>query len=113
MFAKMSSVILIDTNEPGEIGTRGRFRGKTTPYGSANIEISNKAESDWARFDELLAIIESCIDSLREAGADDMHLTVSLFHDGQCNFGFSKDELRRVAALNVDMAISCYSEELE
>ena len=45
-FAKMSSVRLVDANEPGAIGDRGRYRGKPTPRGSASIEVSNKV-GDW------------------------------------------------------------------
>lgn len=111
-FAKMSNVKLVEAPEPGEIGTRGRYRGVPEPYGSATIEVSDKAENDWTRFDELLTVVENCIGALREAEADDIWISVSLFHDGQCNFGFSKDELKRIAALNIDMPISCYSDEI-
>lgn len=112
-FLKMSSVKLVDANEPGDIGTRGRYKGKPTPDGSATIEVSDKAEEDWSRFDELLTAVESCLNALHEAGAEHMFLSVSLFHDGQCNFAFSKDQLRRIAALSVDLPISCYSDEAE
>jgi hypothetical protein len=112
VFAKISSVKLCGANEPGEIGIAGRYRGKPTPYGSASIEVSNKAEEDWSRFDDLLKVLESCIEALREAGAEKIWISCSLYHDGQCNFGFSKEDLKRIAALNVDMPISCYSDEL-
>ena len=46
-FAKISSVKFIDANEPGEIGTRGRYRGQPTPKGSLTLEVSDKAEKDW------------------------------------------------------------------
>jgi hypothetical protein len=112
-FATLNSVKLSDAGEPGAIGKVGCYRGKTTPYGHATIEVSDKAEKDWSRFDDLLALIESCIDALRKAGAEDVTLSCSLFHDGQCNFGFSQDQLKRVANLKIDMTISCYSNELE
>jgi len=112
VFAKISPVKLIAVNEPGEIGNSGRYKGKPTPYGAATIEVSHKAEKDWSRFDDLLTVLESCIDALREAGAEDITLMCSLFHDGQCNFGFSQDELKRIAALKVDLPISCYNDDL-
>jgi hypothetical protein len=112
-FKKRSSVRLVDAHEPGAIGTIGIHRGKPTPYGSASIEVSDKAEKDWSRFDDLLTVIENCISTLREAGADEITLSCSMFHDGQCNFGFSKEQLRRIAALNIDLPISCYSDEVE
>lgn len=113
MFAKMSVVKLADAHEAGAIGYAGIYRGKPIPYGSASIEVSDKAEQNWANFDALLSLLESCIDSLREAGADDITLLCSLFYDGQCNFGFSKEQLRRIAALKVDLPISCYSTDVE
>ena len=112
-FAKISSVNLVRANEAGDIGTKGKHLGKPTPYGAGSVEVSDKAEEDWSRFDDLLTMVESCVEALREAGAEDLSLNVSLFHDGQCNFGFSKEEFARIAALKVDMTVSCYSEEVE
>ena len=111
IFSKINSFKLVDANEPGNIGRRGRYRGKPEPYGSARIEVSDKAEDDWSSFDNLLTVMENCIDDLREAGAEDISLYVSLFHDGQCNFAFSNDQLKRMVALNVDLPVSCYSNE--
>lgn len=112
-FAKVSSVKLANAHEAGAIGLAGIYRGKPIPYGSASIQVSDKAEQNWANFDALLSLIESCIDTLREAGAEDITLSCSLFHDGQCNFGFSKEQLKRIAALKVDLPISCYSTDVE
>jgi len=111
-FSKINSVKLVDANEPGDIGRRGRHRGKPIPYGSATIEVSDKAEGNWSSFDDLLTVMENCIDDLRGAGAGDISLLVSLFHDGQCNFAFSNDQLKRLVGLNVDLPISCYSDEM-
>lgn len=112
-FSKRSRVKLHDANEPGSVGHTGVYRGKPMPYGSASIQVSDKSEEDWSRFDELLTLMESCIDALRDAGAEELTLHCSLFHDGQCNFGFSQTQLRRIAALKVDMPISCYSDEID
>jgi len=112
-FAKMSSVKLVDAHESGAIGNAGIYRGKPTPYGAASIEVSNKAQEDWSRLDDLLTVMESCIDALRESGAETISLSLSLFHNGQCNFGFSQEQLRRIAALKIDLPISCYSDEVE
>lgn len=113
MFAKMSVVKLANAHEAGAIGHAGIYRGKPIPYGSASIHVSDKAEQNWAKFDALLSLLESCIDNLRKAGAEDITISCSLFHDGQCNFGFSKEQLRRIAALKVDLPISCYSNDVE
>ena len=57
VFSQINSVKLVRANEPGDIGTIGRYRGRATPYGSASVEISDKAEADWSRFDELLRVL--------------------------------------------------------
>ncbi|MEO6993864.1 MAG: hypothetical protein ABI273_09565 [Lacunisphaera sp.] len=106
----MSTVMLVDAHEPGAIARSGRSRGKPLLHGSAVIEVSNKPE-EWARFDDLLKVMESCIDALRKCGAESLTLSCSLFHDGQCNFGFSTDELQRIAALKVNLHLSCYEDE--
>jgi hypothetical protein len=112
-FSKISLVKPVDAGEPGALGKVGRYRGKPTPYGHATIEVSDRAETDWSRFDDLLTVLEGCIHALRETGAEDITLMCSLFHDGQCNFAFSPDQLRRIAGLEVELTISCYSAEVE
>jgi hypothetical protein len=112
-FSKISAVKLIDTNEVGDISRRGRNKGQPERYGCATIEISDKAEENWSRFDDLLSVTENCIDALRKAGADEINLDVSLYHDGPCNFSFSCEQIRRIAALKVDLPISCYDERAE
>ncbi len=113
LFKSLNSTPLLDANEVGEVGKSGIYRGLPTPFGSATIQVSSKAEQDWSRFEDLLGLLESCIEALRTAGAEEIHLSCSLFHDGQCNFGFSKEELKRIATLDVGVAISCYSNEFE
>ena len=111
IFASISHVLLKNAHDPGEIGKEGRFKGKPIPYGSASIAVSEIAEEDWARFDDLISVLETCGSALWQAGADDVTLRCSLFHDGQCNFEFSRKQLARIAALKVDLAISSYCEE--
>ncbi len=112
-FENINSIRIVDAHEPGALGRVGRYRGKPIPYGSATIEVSDRAEKDWSRFDDLLTVVENSIVALREAGADEISILCSLYHDGQCNFAFTQDRLRRIAALKVDLPISCYCDEAE
>jgi hypothetical protein len=112
-FQLLNSVKLTDAHGPGAIGTAGIYRGKPIPYGSATIQVSTKAEEDWIYLDRLLTVLEGCIDDLRKSGAEEIFLSCSLFHDGQCNFSFSREQLSRLAMLDVDLLISCYTEDLE
>jgi hypothetical protein len=112
-FSRISPVKLIDTNEVWDISRRGRNKGQPERYGCATIEISDKAEENWSRFDDLLSVTESCIDALRKAGADEINLNVSVYHDGPCNFAFSCAQIQRIAALKFDLPISCYEERTD
>ncbi|PTX98683.1 hypothetical protein DB345_02915 [Spartobacteria bacterium LR76] len=61
----------------------------------------------------MLTALEGNIAKLREAGGTDISLTCNVFHDGQCNFEFSNEELIRLSKLGVGLAVSCYSEAEE
>ena len=110
IFTTISSIKLLDPVEPGSIAKVGRFKGKPSPNGSAILAISDQAKG-WNEFDELLCLIEKSMCALREAKADEMVLSCSLYHDGQCNFGFTPSDLKRIADLEIDFHISCYVEE--
>ena len=98
-----------DFNEPHEIGTIGRYRGIPIPYGSAIIQLSENPQ-EWDALDEMLSFLKERISIYKAAGTEEMTLSLSIFHDGQCNFGFTRDELKLIHDLNVDIMISCYSE---
>ena len=107
LFTEISSIKLLDTVEPNSILKVGRFKGKPSPNGSAVLAISDQAKG-WKEFDELLCLIEKSIDALRETNAEEMVLSFSFYHDGQCNFGFTPNDLKRIANLGIDFNISCY-----
>jgi hypothetical protein len=103
-------------NEPGEIGTVGRYKGTAIPYGSATLQLSGEALSasqDVLR--EFLALIKRNLDAFRKNGASDVTLDLVVFHDGQCNLEFSIDELREITQLGLPLTLSTYEcpEEVE
>jgi len=112
-FASLSLIPLDEAHEVGAIGLVGIYRGKPIPYGSATIQVSPKAEEEWSQFDKLLELVEASKEALSHSGAEEVYLSCSLFHDGQCNFGFSMCQLKRIAALNLDLVISCYTQDVE
>jgi hypothetical protein len=112
-FSDGRSIDLHDAIEPGAFGLRGRFKGQPTPFGSASIQMPENEGNDWDSFYQLVDLLEGYLVDLRKAGAERITLFVSVYYDGQCNLGFSAEELGRIAHLGVDLAISCYGLEAE
>ena len=96
-------------HEPGDIARSGRFRGQLLYEGSAIVKI-NDARGDWTDLTRLVLVLESSIGDLRLSGASDIILSCAVYHDGQCNFEFFPEEMRRIAALGIPFHISCYEE---
>lgn len=97
-------------NEPGEIGTLGRYRGTATPYGSATLQPSedlvSRSPEDALRW--LLDSVKKNLETFRRNGASSVTLDLVVFHDGQCNMEFSAQELRDIAELGLPLALSAY-----
>ena len=99
---------LRDINEPGDIGTKGRYKGAPLPYGSCTIIVSEKP-GDWSLLDNLLKVLEAHIDKIRQQGGSEIVLYCNVFHDGQCNFEFTSEELGKIFKMNLGIAVSCYT----
>jgi len=95
-------------NEPGELGARGRYRGKAIPYGRADISGNASGAAlvspDSELLKQALAIIEPC----RIAGATSFVLHLDVKYWNQCNLEFSPSFLSAIAALGADVTITCY-----
>ncbi|ULA66706.1 MAG: hypothetical protein LZF62_140006 [Nitrospira sp.] len=98
-------------NEPGEIGSIGRYKGLPRPYGMAIL----KAPFDSATMtgsqmpEEWIAdALTQHIKFIRSCGATEIHVSITVAWKGQCNLGFRKDFLSKIGQLNVPMSVSCY-----
>ncbi|MCB9061886.1 MAG: hypothetical protein H6622_10220 [Halobacteriovoraceae bacterium] len=103
-------------NEVGDIGKRGRYKGKPIPYGGASLYIEKKFPVKEKDGDELipssfLDLIENNMDSFKNAGGTDIELRLSIFWKDQCNFDFSPDLIKRIGNLNIPFLISCYDDD--
>ena len=103
----MTGLALVRKNEPGEIGSIGRFKGQPIPYGAAAVEVPDDLSWD-AKWKLLLITMAMHIEALRECGAESIVLDLGCFHEGQCNLAFSSEQLSQVAALGIPFTISCY-----
>ena len=97
-------------HEPGELGSRGRYRGVPMPdgYASRDFSVPPETEDLVAANSDLLAELERCLPHYRAAGALHVALHYNVCYSSQCNMEFSPALLRRLAALDVVVALTCY-----
>ena len=103
-------------NEPGELGSRGKYKGKPTPFGSATIEyewtVSDPVFQE--NFPDLLPsnldlfTVPNFVDVLRDCGAINITLYVNVGYDTQCNMELSSQLLSALGKLGIVVAITCY-----
>jgi hypothetical protein len=105
-----TGLVFSQRNEPFEVGKGGRYANKPIPYGAATVDASSPTGTS-SNLDSLLEIIEPQISSLRLLGAEEIVLHCDVFHNGQCNFEFSKSQLDRIARLKLPLTISCYRDD--
>jgi hypothetical protein len=95
-------------NEPGEIGTTGRYRGKPVPYGSACYVFGNDRSEKAFRIDPPLIDLLRNRQRLQEAGVTDVSLHFDVAYTDQCNFEMDPAFLKAAAELDLPVTITCY-----
>lgn len=96
-----------DKNEAGDVATRGRYKGKALPYGSARL-IPPKHIQIHDKILWLAKALNGKIDLLQAMGADEPYIYIGYFYKNQCNLSLSKEELVAIAQLNIEFCFSCY-----
>lgn len=96
-----------ETEEPGAIGTRGRYRGIPVPVGSASFHVP-ETEQDGIRY--LHRLVFPLLPALRAAGATDFSIRITYDYEQQCALGFDSDELRLLADFECQVSIDCWRE---
>jgi hypothetical protein len=101
-------------HDPGVIGTLKSNFGERVPYGSAKYEVPSSVPVK-ERIKHLVQTIEPLLSQIREAGAEDWHVSIGRFYFGQCNEEYSLEELQLIARLDCGFIYSAYeiSEEKE
>jgi len=95
-------------SDPGAIATKGRFKGKPLPYGSARFD-APKEEA--AKIAYLHRIVLPLLPVLRAAGAEDFDLYISYEYDTQCAIGFTREEVKMISDLECDFPMDCWQKE--
>ena len=96
--SKQLGVIFNNITETGELGTKGRFKNKPIPYGSASIKPPIKTQ-DYNRITWLINFLMENIEVLKDLGGEDISISVAYYHDGQCNCELTLEELKGLAKL--------------
>jgi len=76
---RKTRIMLFEKNEPGEIGTRGRYIGKPIPYGSAEIELCDPEEGIQGNLtfeDPLIQTLIQHHGTFRACGATNIYMAV-------------------------------------
>ena len=94
--------------DPGAIGTRGRYKGQPEPYGSASYEVSPSVPNA-SRIRHIVETIEPLMSAIRAAGASRWYINIGRFYCEQCNEEYSLDELQMIARLGCGFIYSAYS----
>jgi hypothetical protein len=95
-------------SDPGEIETKGRFKGKPLPYGAASFAAPKEEE---AKIAYLHRLVLPFLPALRAAGADWFRLYISYEYDTQCAIGFTHEEVQMICDLQCDFPIDCWPKE--
>lgn len=96
--------------DAGDIGSSGRFKGKSTPVGSALVELTEDAANVSGIHPEerLVDLLVENVSILRSCGADDIVFHLNVEYDGQCNFEIDPSLLKKLSLIDAHLAITCY-----
>ena len=97
-----------EQNDPGIIGTVGRYRGQPLPYGSAGYVVPPSVPTT-DRIRHIVEIFEPLLPAIRDAGATDWHISIGRYYYAQCNEEYSLEELQMIARLGCGFIYSAYS----
>lgn len=93
--------------EPGDIRSRGQHKGQPYPYGYANLVTADEIPHD-NKLSNLLDVLLTHIDTLREVGAADIIVYGGYFYEDQCNLTFWPDAMEKLGRLGIPFWVSCY-----
>jgi hypothetical protein len=99
-------------NEVGDIGQRGRFKGKPYSFGHAILEAPEEIEN-WEKLAWLLDRILPYKDALNRFGVTDGKVHVTYAYDSQCNLEYEPEIMEKIAKLGLVFTITCYQDESE
>jgi hypothetical protein len=98
--------------EPGEIGTSGKFAGRSIPYGSGIIEYeANESDDELIPAHGWILGNPTLVSELGSRGATEINLYIDVEYEAQCNFELSTELLASLSKLGVTVGFSCFRRE--
>ncbi|MEM1057223.1 MAG: hypothetical protein AAGI52_17025 [Bacteroidota bacterium] len=97
-------------NEPGEIGARGRYKGRPTPFGSARLEVADESPEE-DKLTPLLRQVVPHMETLRSLDAETFEVYVGYVWRDQCNLAFSPSAMRLMGEHGIMFWVSCYEDD--
>ncbi len=94
-------------NEPGEIGTAGRYKDRPIPDGHARVELT-KNSTDGIDSNNVHTSLARVIETCRRHGATDGHVHLDVKYVGQCNLELPPRLLHLLGSLGLPLTITCY-----
>ena len=93
-----------DKAEKGDPAPGGRSRG----YGYGIVKFYISSQFTIINFVETVRPI---LEILNRMDTVDMELAVDVYHDGQCNYEYSSDDLRALSSLGISCTFCIYHDE--
>lgn len=100
-----------EKNEPGDLGTSGRYKDMPLPYGSAQLELPSSSTEELLNADAPPFKDPAFVGKLRSSGASEITLYIDVAYQSQCNFELSPKLLRALSDLGVAVGFSCFQED--
>ncbi len=97
-----------ETEDPGAIGKRGRYRGVPVPAGSATFSVP-ESEKEGIRY--LHALAFPLMPVLRAGGATDFFIHITYHYNQQCALGYDPEEMRMLADFGCEVMIDCWKND--
>lgn len=94
-------------NEPGEIGTTGRYKNVPIPEGRARVVLT-KDTSKCFDSEQVWGPLVGIVDACRRHGASDITVFLDVGYVDQCNFELAPYVVHLIGSLGLTVAISCY-----
>lgn len=108
-------------SEIGEMGSIGIHKGKTIPYGSAELRppfehvYSDHEHTPYCDFGLhwIAEVLEQHATTLVSCGADpeQMYVSLGVFYQDQCNLSISPEAMRKIGVCGIPLYISCYEQD--
>jgi hypothetical protein len=99
-------------NEVGDIGQRGRFKGKPYPFGHAILEAPEEIENG-EKLAWLLDKILPYKEVLNRLGVTHGKVHITYAYDSQCNLEYEPQIMEKITKLGFIFTITCYQDESE